>query len=151
MHHSNKQDNRLCYISRRALAGKRNSSMGPPTTRPTMRGRSTAELHITHQINMISKILIEQFGMGTIFPIWPASIASFARAWSLVLRKIKTSCSLFFCESRYAVSNPYTYYRYVDGLANVTGWLLLLKTHIHTQWLCVEEKNPRTIKNNSRD
>ena len=41
----------LCYTNHGALAGTRNSSIGPPwgidpTTHRTMNGRSTAELHI---------------------------------------------------------------------------------------------------------
>ena len=58
---SHRQDNTyhsLCYTSRGALAGTRNSSMGPPhdriypTTNRTMSERSTSELHPTPSLTV---------------------------------------------------------------------------------------------------
>ena len=60
---SHRQDNTyhsLCYTSRGALAGMRNSSMGPPlwridpTTHRTMSERSTSELHPAPMVDAVS-------------------------------------------------------------------------------------------------
>ena len=109
---SHRQDstcNGLCYTSRGALTGTRNSSMGPPwgidpTTDRTMSGRSTMELHVDNPYYVINSRTLNLFKSvpSSYFPIVNRVATRMFVNWPIQLASMKHFRALFkTCDNRF--------------------------------------------------